>query len=274
MVKRPTKPQSITNISKTSPNPTPKLDSKLSKTRQQINQANYQKNKDQRKEKRRVRYQQQKEQEQLTTKQIQDKYYQAEAIKILMTFKEYTELNKEKRKLWTDFNWTLKNCASDIKEGFGSIVSIMKLEQVANNLIRDYWDTAKTEERKLSKSWNSLDYDEQQKLIRYWGYERARIENGYLTTAEELEKQSQEYLKDIERAKFHEERGKIKCPCYDCEAKKEIQAEIKAKLNKEMDGYDQRNKASDKEQCPECKRMVKELDEESGVCKSCKRKYE
>jgi len=178
-----------------------------------------------------------------------------------MTFKEYTELNKEKRKLWTDFNWTLKNCASDIKEGFGSIVSIMKLEQVANNLIRDYWDTAKTEERKLSKSWNSLDYDEQQKLIRYWGYERARIENGYLTTAEELEKQSQEYLKDIERAKFHEERGKINCECYWCAESQRIQGEIK-------------KDKTEKEQCPECGKLVKELDEESGVCKSCKKKYE
>jgi len=69
-----------------------------------------------------------------------------------------------------------------------------------------------------------------------------------------LEKQSQFYLKELERAKFHEERGKVNCPCYDCEAKKEIRAEIKAKLNKEMDNYDQRNKASDKEQCPECRK--------------------
>jgi len=44
-----------------------------------------------------------------------------------------------------------------------------------------------------------------------------------------LEKQSQEYLKDIELAKFHEERGKIKCECYDCEEQKEIQKEIKVK---------------------------------------------
>ena len=128
MVKRPKKPQLTTNTPQNSPNPTPKLDSKLSKTRQQINQENYQKNKDQRKEKRRVRYQQQKKQEQLSTKQIQTKYYGAEAIKVLMSFKEYTELNKEKRKLWTDFNWTLKDCQKAIKEGLGDITALMKLE--------------------------------------------------------------------------------------------------------------------------------------------------
>jgi hypothetical protein len=99
MPKRPTKPQPITNNPQNSPNLNSKLDSELSKTRQQINQQNYQKNKDQIKEKRRVRYQQQKEQVQLTTKQQLGKYYGAEAIKILMSFKQYTELNKEKIKL-------------------------------------------------------------------------------------------------------------------------------------------------------------------------------
>jgi len=49
----------------------------------------------------------------------------------------------------------------------GDITAIMKLAQVADNLIRDYWDTAKSEEKQRSKSWNSLDYDEQQRLIRY-----------------------------------------------------------------------------------------------------------
>ncbi|CAG8592267.1 8700_t:CDS:2 [Diversispora eburnea] len=42
----------------------------------------------------------------------------------------------------------------------------------------------------------------------------ARIENNYLTTAEQLERQSQEYLKEIELAKFHEERGKKGCDCW------------------------------------------------------------
>ena len=43
----------------------------------------------------------------------------------------------------------------------------MKLAQVADNLIRDYRETAKIEEKKRGKNWNALDYDEQQKLTRY-----------------------------------------------------------------------------------------------------------
>ena len=91
------------------------IDNKTSpKSRQQIYQENYQKNKEKKKRQQQERYQQNKEkikaqkkinyakkkaQEELTTKQIQAKYYGAEAIKVLMSFKEYTELNKEKRKL-------------------------------------------------------------------------------------------------------------------------------------------------------------------------------
>jgi len=190
-----------------------------------------------------------------------------------MSFKEYTELSKDKKKLWQDFNWTLKDCQKAIKEGLGDIVAVMKLEQVNNKLVCDYQETAKTEEKQRSKNWNLLDYDQQQKVVRYWGYEKARIENGYINEAERLERQSQAYLKDIERAKFHEQRGKINCPCYDCEAKKEIQAEIKAEREKIIAEYEKEQKA-DKEQCPECKKWFKELDEEAGVCKSCKKKYE
>ena len=69
------------------------------KPKQQIDKEYYQKNKEHKKQQRNQRYQQQKKQEELTTKQTHSKYYQAEAIKILMSFKEYTELNKEKRKL-------------------------------------------------------------------------------------------------------------------------------------------------------------------------------
>ena len=57
------------------------------------------------------------------------------------------------------------------------MVALCNLSQVADNLIRDYWDTAKSEERRKNKSWNSLDYDEQQRLTKYWGHEKARIEN-------------------------------------------------------------------------------------------------
>ena len=238
------KAQQNLNTPKISPNLTPKLDSKLSKTRQQINQENYQKNKERRSVQAKERYWKQKEQNQLITKQTQAKYYGAEAIKILMTFGEYTELNKEKKKLWLDFNWTLKDCQKGIKDGLGSIYSIMKLAQVADNLVRDYWETAKSEQRNKSKSWNSLDYDEQQRLIRYWGYEKARIENGYLDTAEQLERQSQGYLKEIKWAKFHEERGKIKCECYSCEEQKKIRSEVINEQMKIIEDYETNQKAS------------------------------
>ena len=230
------------------------VDNKTSqKSKQQIDKEYYQKNKEHKRQQRRERYQQQKKQEK---KQL-NKYYQASNIKILMSFKNYTELSKEKRKLWTDFNWTMKDCQTSIKDSLADIVAIMKLVQVADNLIKDYWETAKSEERKLSKSWNSLDYDQQQRLIKYWGYEKARIENNFLTTAEELERKSQSYLKDIELAKFHEERGKVKCPCYQCQESKRIQGKIKQELFKED--------KTEKEQCPECKKWVE--------CKSCEKRY-
>jgi len=238
MVKRPKKLQAITNTPQNIPHLTPKLDIKLSKkptpkkSRQQIYSENYQKNKERKKQQQQEKYQQnkesikaqkkinyakKKEQSQLITKQIQAKYYGAEAIKILITFGEYTELSKEKKKLWLDFNWTLKDCQKLINDGVGDVVAIMKLEQITGKLIKDFWDTAKSEKRNKSKSWNALDYDEQQRLIRYWGYEKARLENGYLDTTEQLERQSQTYLKEIELAKFHEERGKLKCECGWCE---------------------------------------------------------
>jgi hypothetical protein len=60
------------------------------------------------------------------------------------------------------------------------------------------------------------------------------MENNYLTTAEQLEKQSQQYLKEIELAKLHEERGKVKCPCYSCEEQRTIHQEVKKKIKEEV----------------------------------------
>lgn len=278
MAKQPKKPQGITNNLQNNLNQTLKLDSELSKTRQRINQGNYQKNREQRKEKRRERYQQQKEQAQQTEKEQLSKYYEAESIKILMSFKDYTELNPAKKKLWLDFNWTLQDCQKSFKEGYADVVAIMKLEQVAHSLVSDYWVTAKSEKGKQERHWNNLDYDEQQRLIRYWGYEKARVENNYIEEEERLEKQSREYLKAIELAKFHEERGKKGCKCWQCEQKATIQKEVKAKIKKELEETEKTVDSywggiSEKEQCPECNKWVKELDEEAGTCRSCKRKY-
>ena len=92
MVKRPIKPNKniINTINSISPNNKPQP-----KPRQQIYAENYQKNKAKKKAQQKERYAKKKEQEQ---EQL-NKYYQASNIKILLTLKEYTELNQQKRKL-------------------------------------------------------------------------------------------------------------------------------------------------------------------------------
>jgi phosphopantetheinyl transferase len=92
MVKEPKKPHksptnTINNILSENKN-TPK-------SKQQIDQEYYQKNKERKKQQQQERYQQKKKQEQL----LAQKLYQASNIKILLSLKEYTELNKEKHKL-------------------------------------------------------------------------------------------------------------------------------------------------------------------------------
>jgi hypothetical protein len=181
---------------------------------------------------------------------------------VLLSLKEYTELNREKMKLWYDFNWTIQDCQ---KTGFYDIIQIQKIEQLAGNLNRDYYQTAKS---KSKSSWNSLSEKEKEKLIKYWAREKARKEQELADKLAEQEKQGETWEKDLELAKFHEERGKIKCECYDCENRKEIQGEIKEKM---LNG-DERKLA--KEQCSECKKWVKKVDKENGVCGGCMGKFE
>ena len=69
------------------------------KSRQQIYSENYQKNKEKKKAQQKERYAQRKNQAQLTINQQLRKYYQANSIKVLMSLKDYTELNKDKKKL-------------------------------------------------------------------------------------------------------------------------------------------------------------------------------
>lgn len=218
----------------------------------------YQKNR----EKRRIQAQEYrakvKKQEQL----LAQKYYQANSIKVLLSLKEYTELSREKHKLWLDFCWTIQDCQ---KNGFFDIIQIQQLEQLAGNLRRDYYQTAKS---KSKSSLNSLSEEEKGKLIKYWGREKVRKELELAEKLEEQEKAGETLEKELELAKFHEERGKIKCACYDCENKKEIQGEIKEKM---IDGDE---KKSEKEQCLECGKWVKELVEDSGVCGKCAGEFE
>src|SRR5437763_1540961 len=51
-----------------------------------------------------IEYIEHKTQKKGQAKEQTSRYYGAEAIKILMSLKEYTELNQEKQKLWADFN--------------------------------------------------------------------------------------------------------------------------------------------------------------------------
>jgi hypothetical protein len=101
------------------------------------------------------------------------------------------------------------------------------------------------------------------------------MENNYLEEQERLEKQSQEYLKELEIAKFHEERGKIKCDCYQCETKQEIQKEIKAEQRKVINEIEAEQKKSGlveteyiKADCYNCGEY-KKVDSDSGLCKKC-----
>ena len=74
----------------------------------------------------------------------------------------------------------------------------------------------------------------------------------------EISKKGEGLEKEIEIAKFHEERGKIKCECWQCAVNKP-QAE---------------EKTEGKQQCSDCGKWVKNLDEENGVCKSCLSSYQ
>jgi hypothetical protein len=73
-----------------------------------------------------------------------------------------------------------------------------------------------------------------------------RKENELINKLAEQERQGKDYEKELELAKFHEERGKIKCPCYQCQESKKIQGEIKEEITKKSE--------SEKVECPECGR--------------------
>lgn len=217
----------------------------------------YQRNKEKRNIQAKEYYEKKKKQAELANK----KHYQANSIKVLLSFKEYTELNQQKKKLWLDFCWTIQDCQKG-----GDIVQIQKIEQLADNLIRDYYQTAK-DKSKIKGNWNSLSEKQQAKLIKYWAQEKVRKEKELTEQLTEQENQGKEYEKEIELAKFHEERGKVNCECYYCENKKTIQGEIKEQMLNNQ-------KQKQKEQCPECQKWVKELDEENGMCRKCVKKYE
>jgi len=140
----------------------------------------------------------------------------------------------------------------------------MRLGELGEILIKDYRETAK-KELVTEKYWPSLTPEQQEKLIRYWSYEKVRIENNLLTTAEELERKSQQYLKEIELAKFHEERGKVKCHCYSCSESRRLQNEIKPEQKKRLAEEQAEETESECANCGE----YKKVDTDSGLCRKC-----
>lgn len=221
------------------------------------NQTYYQKTKLIRQEKYQLKKQQKQEWEHHQT----SKYSQVENYQVLITFKEYTLLNKDKQQKWFVFSRTLKDLAAN---GVHNTSEIMRLGELGEILIKDYRATAK---KKLAtgKYWPSLTPEQQEKLIRYWSYEKARIKNHLLTAAEQLERQSQKCQREIELAKFHEERGKIKCDCYSCSESRRLGSEIKEQLFKD----DQQEKSLMVEgECANCGEY-KKVEAETGLCKKC-----
>ena len=132
----------------------------------------------------------------------------------------------------------------------------MHIRELAENLISDYWLTAKQEKRARVRKWNNLSEEEQQRLIKHWGLEKARKERGLINELEELEKQGETHEKEIEITKYHEERGKINCECWQCELTNKGKREKRGK------------------KCSGCDKRVRKLDEEHEICKECVEKYE
>lgn len=222
-----------------------------------IDKAYYQKNAPKKREQRKIRYQQDKQKQKKELAKKVNKYSQVENYKVLITFKEYTLLNKDKQEKWFDFSRTLKDLADN---GVHNTSELMRLSELAHILITDYRETAKREEFK-GKRWPSLTEKKKQEFIKFWAREKVRQELALAEGLEAMNERAKEYEKDIAEEKemneFHLERGKQKCKCWQCAANKPPKAE----------------KSEKKEQCPECKKWVKKLDEEEGICKSCLSSY-
>lgn len=186
-----------------------------------------------------------------------------------MSLKTYTELNKEKQKLWHNFIWTFKDLN---KSGFHDIIQIMKIREEAENLINDYWNTAKSELKNRSKSWNSLTEEQQARLVKYWGQEKARWENSLSHDLEQQEERGKVFEKEIKElvvvSLLHEERGRVKCPCWSCEERLKREKEYWKQFEEE--GEETQEVESE---CGNCY-QYKKVDSESGLCRKCSKEYE
>ncbi|WNE40221.1 MAG: hypothetical protein GBAus27B_000288 [Mycoplasmataceae bacterium] len=207
-----------------------------------INQAYYLKNKAKLQELRRTKYQSQKSQSPATTKKDLGDYYHANNIRVLISLKDYLDSSSDRMKLWVRFSLVLQQ----IKEGVSDIIEIMRLREVMNDLITDYWLVAKKDIR-LVKKWNKLTPQQQNIKRKKW--------------AEELENEEEE-LRELLNQQEQKNTKKSKLTRADLEnfTYEEQIPKPKSKVHKE--------------QCPDCGKFFKELDEENGICKNCLAQYE
>ncbi|WNE40755.1 MAG: hypothetical protein mread185_000212 [Mycoplasmataceae bacterium] len=199
--------------------------------KQILNKTYYQKNQEIIKAGQKERYQSKKQQTHSLKKSNLGEYYYANNIRILISLKEYLDSSPERMKLWYQFS----NALSQIKEEVWDIIPIMRLREVMEDLIKDYWTTAKKNIR-ISKKWNKL--SEKQKLAKRKQW------------AEELKKEEAELFKQFQKQQANE-RQKQKSPATEI---------LQSKQNKE--------------QCPDCNKFFKELNEEHDICVNCLQQYE
>ena len=129
--------------------------------KQVLNKTYYQNHKEKIKEQKKERYHTQKQQNKTLSKTSD--YYKAANIQILLSLKDYVESSPQKMKLWYHFSLVL----TQLKESVSDIIEIIRLKEVMENLITDYWSFAKKNIR-LTKSWNKLTFAQQQAKKKSW----------------------------------------------------------------------------------------------------------
>lgn len=160
----------------------------------------------------------QKEQQAQLLREKNKRYYGAESIKVLLSLKEYTELNKDTRKTWLDFNKTFK----DLNEiGINNIIEIMTLRELSDILINDYLKTTKQIKTDKIRHWNLLTPEQQNKLIKHWAKIKVQQEQAFNIYKELLDNEAitneKELSQQIEILKHHETRGLKGCKCWHCQ---------------------------------------------------------
>jgi len=215
----------------------------------------YQKHQEQEKAKALARYWQKKKE-----RKKQQPLYDASSIKVLMSLKEYSELSKKPKGLVQEFLLEVNDLTTI---GLFDISQVQKLELVAGNLVRDYYQEAKKEVRTRARSWSNLSEKKKQEFLTYLVRKRAKENWKKDQESAIINQEAQEWEKEIEKElnydSFHRERGKINCDCERCQLGEKTEKELLNQLAKE---------SKEKVECANCGRMVKEVNEDD-ICKKC-----